>query len=69
MRRLPSHVNSVAVDAGGPMSRWMIVAICGGLGAVVGAALGNLLDLPGALLAGLGGAVGGGFGSYYVTGR
>ena len=36
------------------MEKQVIVAVCAGLGALVGAALGDLLDLPGALLAGLG---------------
>jgi hypothetical protein len=43
------------------MSKWMIVALCAGGGAVVGVALGDLLGVArlwGIILAGLGGAIG-----------
>ena len=43
------------------MSKWVIVALCAGGGAVVGVALGDLLSVArlwGIILAGLGGAIG-----------
>jgi len=51
------------------MRKWMIVAICAAGGAVVGAAIGDLLGVShiwGVVLAGLGGGIGGGAGVYFT---
>ena len=54
----------------GIMRKWVIVGLCAGVGALIGAVIGDFLDLTHVIrviVAGLGGGLGGSVGTYFAA--
>jgi hypothetical protein len=52
------------------MRKWVIVGLCAGIGGLIGAVIGDFLDLTHVIrviVAGLGGALGGSVGTYFAA--